>query len=129
MPIVGEAFRRRSTLLVSVTSAEALTRTASARGGKMDAQQRASGKQVSVRMSQREGPSRRRVLSAAKESRPRTRSGGPSCKAWNAMQTPWRAPQTRGTATALAVARSGKHNASHANAAHSPAARTERPGG
>ena len=35
------------------------------------------------------------------------------------------APQTRSTATSLAVAPSGKHNASHANAARSPAARTE----
>ena len=47
------------------------------------------------------------------------------CKAQSAMQSPQQAPQTRSTATALAVARSGKHNASHANAARFPAARTE----
>ena len=56
------------------------------------------------------------ALSAGKESRPRTLSGGPSCKAHSAMQSPWQAPQTRSTATALAVARSGQQNGSHANA-------------
>ena len=35
-------------------------------------------------------------------------------KAQSAMQGSWRAPQTRGTATALAVARSGKQNGSYA---------------
>ena len=32
----------------------------------------------------------------------------PCCKAQNAMQEPWQSPQTRGTATALAVAPSGE---------------------
>ena len=46
----------------------------------------------------------------------RVQGCGPSCKARSAMQSPSQAPQTRGTATALVVARSRKHNLSHANA-------------
>jgi hypothetical protein len=53
------------------------------------------------------------------------RGSGEHCEARSAMQSHWQAPQTRSTATALAVARSGKHNASHENAARFPAARTE----
>ncbi len=41
---------------------------------------------------------------------------GLRCKAQSAMQGPLPAPQTRSTATALAVARSGKQNLLHANA-------------
>ena len=48
------------------------------------------------------------------ESKPRTWGGGQHCKAHSAMQSPWHAPQTRSTATALAVAQSGKQNAMHA---------------
>ena len=63
------------------------------------------------------------VPSVAKESRPRTHGCGPRCKAPSAMQGSWRTPQTRGTATALAVARGGKQNGQHANTAF-PACRT-----
>ena len=63
------------------------------------------------------------VPSFCKESRPRTRGCGPRCKAPSAMQGSWRTPQTRGTATALAVARGGEQNGPHANTAF-PACRT-----
>jgi len=43
--------------------------------------------------------------------------GGPQCKARRALQRSWRAPQTRSTATALAVARSSKQNGAQAKAA------------
>ena len=56
------------------------------------------------------------VLISSKESKPKVQLGGSRCKAQSAMQGQWSAPQTRGTATALAVARSGKQNLSHANA-------------
>jgi hypothetical protein len=39
---------------------------------------------------------------------------GSRCKALSAMQTSWRASQTRSTATALVVAQGGKRNRSHA---------------
>ena len=38
------------------------------------------------------------------------------CKAHSALQNPLHAPQTRGTATALVVAQSGKQNPKYANA-------------
>ena len=79
-------------------------------------QRRTSGKQVGARMNQRKGQSSLGVLSAGNESRPITNSGGPDCKAHSAMQRPWQEPQTRSTATALAVAHSGKQNGAHANA-------------
>ena len=79
-------------------------------------QQRASGRYVSARMSGEIGQHGSGVLCTCKESRPRNQGGGPRCKAQGAMQSPQQAPQTRSTATALAVARSGKHNGSHANA-------------
>ena len=78
-------------------------------------QRRTSGKQVGARMNQRKGQSSLGVLSAGNESRLMTKSGGPGCKAHSAMQRPWQEPQTRSTATALAVARSGKQNGSDAN--------------
>ena len=54
-------------------------------------------------------------LSACKELQPQAQAGGPSCKAQGAMHGTWQAPQTRRTATALAVPRSGEQNGPHAN--------------
>ena len=50
---------------------------------------------------------------------------GAHCKAQSVMQGPRRAPQTRSTATALVLARSGKHNLGHANSPLGQAARTD----
>ena len=88
-------------------------------------QQRASSKHVSARLSQREGQPGLDVRSARNESSPRVQLGGPRCKAQSAMQSPWQAPQTRGTATALAVARSGKQNPPMQMHCGPPAERTD----
>ena len=69
------------------------------------------------------GQLKTRVPRVCKESRPTMRGCGLRCKAPSAMQGSWRTPQTRGTATALAVARGGKQNGPHANTAV-PACRT-----
>ena len=74
-------------------------------------------------MNQREGKLRLAVMAARKESWPRMKSGGQRCKARSAMQSPWQAPKTRSTATALARAQSGKHNGSHAGTAPSSSCR------
>ena len=91
------------------------THVDAARGGDR-MRQRASDEHVSVRMSGRRDPHRSSVLNTCKESRPRIQGACPRCKAQSAMQSPWQAPQTRSTATALAVARRGTHNGPHANA-------------
>ena len=90
------------------------THVDAARGGDR-MRQRASDEHVSVRMSGRRYPHRSSVLSTCKESRLRIQGVCPRCKAQSAMQNPWQAPQTRSTATAVAVARSGGHNGWHAN--------------
>ena len=78
-------------------------------------QQRASDRHFSARMSGGKGQHGAGVQCTCKESRTRTLSGRPCCKAQSAMQSPRRASQTRSTTTALAVARSGKQNGSHAS--------------
>ena len=78
-------------------------------------QQRASGRHVSAQMNRGEGQRSLSFRSIRKKSKPRIQGSGRHCKAQSAMQSPWLAPQTRSTATALAVARSGKQNGSHAN--------------
>ena len=81
------------------------------------------GEVVSTRMNEEHGHYRPGVQRSFEVPRSRSQSSGRRCKAHSAMQSPWRAPQTRSTATALAVALSGKQNRLHANttAAVSPA--------
>ena len=55
------------------------------------------------------------VLSAGMKSQPQTQSEGARCKAQGALQSPWQPQQTRSSAPALAVARSGEQNDPHAN--------------
>jgi hypothetical protein len=81
-------------------------------GGEMT-QQPASSWQVSVQLNRRQLQPRPKHVSASRQLKSATQSSGPRCKAQSAMQSPWQAPQTRSTATALAVARSGTHNPSH----------------
>ena len=73
------------------------------------------GKVVIARMNEKHGQQKLSVLCSFDEPRSRSQSCGLRCKAQSAMQSPWQAPQTRSTATALAVALSGKQNRSHAN--------------
>ena len=70
---------------------------------------------VSARMNEEHGHQRPGVQRSVEVPRSRSQSSGRRCKAHSAMQSPWRAPQTRSTATALAVALSGKQNRLHAN--------------
>ena len=76
--------------------------------------QRASVRLVSARMKGPRSQCKSGGMSTSWEPRPKTQCGGVRCKAQSAMQNRWQVPQTRGTATALAVARSGKQNGSHA---------------
>ena len=76
--------------------------------------QRASRKGIVARMSERRPQSMSSLLNAVMKSQPGTNSVAPGCKAQSAMQGTWRAPQTRGTATALAVARIEKQNDTYA---------------
>ena len=75
-----------------------------------------SGKVGNARMNEEDGQQRSSVSRSFEEPRSRMQSCGPHCKARGAMQSPWQAPQTRSTATALAVALSEKQNRPHANA-------------
>ena len=78
--------------------------------------QHASGLHVSARMNGRDTQRGSSVPTVRKRSKPSIQGSGRRCKAQSALQSHWRAPQTRSTATALAVAQSGKQNRSHANA-------------
>ena len=73
---------------------------------------------VSARLNEEHGHQRPGVQRSFEvpRSRSRSQSSGRRCKAHSATQSPWRAPQTRSTATALAVALRGKQNRLHANA-------------
>ena len=64
-----------------------------------------------IRSEKKVNPGSSRQHSAAVQTKGRL--GGTRCKARSAMQGSRRAPQTRSTATALALARSGKHNLWH----------------
>ena len=70
----------------------------------------------------RDGEPSRQIVSTSQKAAPRSRPGGPQCKARSAMQSCWRGPQTRSTATALAVALRGKQNPSHREVATRPQA-------
>ena len=92
------------------------THEEAARGGNWK-QHPASIRRGGDRMTERRSQPRSGFESICKLSKLRVQGRGPRCKAQSAMQSPWQAPQTRSTATALAVARSRQQNPSHENAA------------
>ena len=87
-----------------------------ARGGER-MRQRASARLVSARMRGSRSQYKSGHQSTGREPRPITQCGGVRPKAQSAMQSRWLVPQTRSTATALAVALRRKQNPSYANAA------------
>ena len=69
----------------------------------------------SSRENRKDGEPSWKIVTTSHTSAPRSRPVGPQCKARSAMQRSWRTPQTRSTATALAVALRGKQNPLHRN--------------
>ena len=73
-------------------------------------------------MNEEHGQQERSILRSFEEPRSRGQSCGLRCRAHSAVQSPLRVPQTRSTATALAVALSGKQNRSKHNLGCQPSA-------